>query len=126
MTEKKPTLLQQAVRQAPWRAQTPTTAILALVVVVTVIIGALYLAQATTTATTGRALEYLESTRDFLQRANEETSAEIASKIHSVAPPGGTAGGTAVAPPAAAEPDAEPVALGRQPLAAWRRRAAGE
>ena len=80
MTEKKPTLLQQAVRQAPWRAQTPTTAILALVVVVTVIIGALYLAQATTTATTGRALEYLESTRDFLQRANEETSAEIASK----------------------------------------------
>jgi uncharacterized protein YxeA len=80
MTEKKPTLLQQAVRQAPWRPQTQTTAILALVMVVTIIIGALYLAQATTTATTGRELEYLESTRDYLQRANEETSAEIASK----------------------------------------------
>jgi hypothetical protein len=80
MTDQKPTLLQQAVRQTPWRAQSQTTAIIALVVVVTIIIGALYLAQATTTATTGRELEDLESTRDFLQRANEETSAEIASK----------------------------------------------
>src|SRR5512142_956046 len=80
MADKKPTLIQQAVRQMPWRTQNQTLAILALVMVVAIIIGALYLAQATTTATTGRELQYLQSTRDYLQRANEETNAEIASK----------------------------------------------
>ena len=64
----------------PWRTQNQTLAILALVMVVAIIIGVLYLAQATTTATTGRELENLQSTRDYLQRANEETNAEIASK----------------------------------------------
>jgi len=43
-----------------------------------VIIGALYLAQATTTATTGEELQELQSTRDYLQRANEDTKAQIA------------------------------------------------
>ncbi len=80
MAEKKPTLIQQAVRQMPWRTQNQTLAILALVMVVAIIIGALYLAQATTTATTGTERQNLPSTRDYLQRANEETNAEIASK----------------------------------------------
>ena len=80
MADKKPTLLQQAGRQMPWRTQNQTLAILALILVVGIIIGALYLAQATTTATTGRELQNLQSTRDYLQRANEETNAEIASK----------------------------------------------
>ena len=80
MTDKKPTLLQQAIRQGPWRTQTQTAAIVALVMFVAIIIGALYLAQATLTATTGRELEQLSATRDYLQRANEDTSAEIAVK----------------------------------------------
>ncbi len=80
MAEKKPALTQQAGRQMPWRTQNQTLAILALVMVVGMIIGALYLAQATTTATTGRELQNLQSTRDYLQRANEETNAEIAGK----------------------------------------------
>ncbi len=53
---------------------------MALVMVVAVIIGALYLAQATTTATTGEELQQLQSTRDYLQRANEDTAAQIASQ----------------------------------------------
>ncbi len=80
MAEKKPASIQQAGRQMPWRTQNQTLAILALIMVVGMIIGALYLAQATTTATTGRELENLQSTRDYLQRANEETNGEIASK----------------------------------------------
>jgi hypothetical protein len=80
MAEDKPTWLQQAVRQAPWRTQTQSAAIIALILVVAMIIGALYLAQATVTATTGRELEDLAATRDYLQRANEDVSAEIAYK----------------------------------------------
>ncbi len=62
----------------PWRNQTQTAAIIALIVIVGIIIGALYLAQATVTATTGSQLQDLSGTRDFLQRANEDTSAQIA------------------------------------------------
>jgi hypothetical protein len=47
---------------------------------VALIIGALFLAQATTTVTTGQHLIDLQVTRDYLQRANEETSAQIAEK----------------------------------------------
>ncbi len=71
---------QQAVRQIPWRTQTQTAAIIALILIVAIIIGALYLAQATATATTGRELEQLSGTRDYLQRANEDLNAEIANK----------------------------------------------
>ncbi len=78
MAEDKP--LQQAVRPLPWRTQTQTAAIIALVLVVAIIIGALYLAQATVTATTGRELEDLSVTRDYLQRNNEDLTAEIAGK----------------------------------------------
>jgi hypothetical protein len=72
--------LKQAVRPMPWRTQTQTAAIVALVLIVAIIIGALYLAQATVTATTGRELEELSGTRDYLQRANEDLIAEIANK----------------------------------------------
>ncbi len=72
--------VQQAVRPLPWRTQTQTVAIIALVLVVAIIIGALYLAQATVTATTGRELEDLSGTRDYLQRNNEDLIAEIANK----------------------------------------------
>lgn len=79
MAEKKPGWIEQTVRQTvPWRTQTQTAAIIALILVVAIIIGALYLAQATTTATTGRELAQLGATRDFLQQQNEDTSANIA------------------------------------------------
>jgi len=80
MTEKKLETNQQAIRQAPWRTQTQTAAIIALVLIVAIIIGALYLAQATTTATTGQELRQLQLTADSLQRANEDTIAAIALK----------------------------------------------
>src|SRR5437868_5629755 len=78
MAEDKP--LQQAMRPMPWRTQTQTAAIVALILIVAIIIGALYLAQATVTATTGRELEDLSKTRDYLQRGNEDVIAEIANK----------------------------------------------
>ena len=80
MAEKKSPLSQQALPQMPWRTPTQSAAIIALVLIVAIIIGALYLAQATATATTGRELENLAATRDFLQRSNEDISAEIAGK----------------------------------------------
>lgn len=48
--------------------------------VVAIIIGALYLAQATITATTGSELIALARTRDFLQRAISDTESKIALK----------------------------------------------
>ena len=80
MSEKRPDSTQQAVRQLPLRKPAQSAAIVALVMVVAVIIGALYLAQATTTATTGQEFFNLQSTRDYLQRANEDSNAEIAFK----------------------------------------------
>src|SRR5215510_5015654 len=70
----------QAIRQGLGRNQSQNAAVIALVVVVGVIIGALYLAQATITTTTGTQLQALDVTRDYLQRANEEVQAEIAFK----------------------------------------------
>ena len=78
MADKRPDSVQQAVRLVPWRTQTQTAAIVALVLVIAIIIGALYLAQATTTATTGQLLLQLSATRDSLQRNNEALAGEIA------------------------------------------------
>jgi hypothetical protein len=81
MADKRPpSIQQQAVQLMPWRTQTQTVAVVALVLIVSIIIGALYLAQATVTATTGQQLQDLAATRDYLQRANEDTNAQIAYK----------------------------------------------
>lgn len=80
MSEKRPTWLQHALRQASARTQAETVAIAGLVIFVSIIIGALYLAQATTTATTGFELEQLVKTRDSFQRNNEDMNAQIARK----------------------------------------------
>lgn len=80
MSERRPTWLQHALRQASARTQTETLAVAALVVFVSIIIGALYLAQATATATTGFQLEQLVKTRDSFQRNNEDMIAQIAGK----------------------------------------------
>ena len=58
--------------------QAQTIAIIGMAMVVAVIIGALYLAQATVTATTGSQIQDLSATRDSLQIANEDTIAQIA------------------------------------------------
>ncbi len=78
MSETKTDWVQHALRQAPWRAQVQTAATVALILVVSAVVGALYLAQATTSAVTGRDLEALEAERARLIRANEELRAQIA------------------------------------------------
>lgn len=70
----------QAVPRTPWNSPTQSAAVVGLIVVVAIIIGALYLAQATITATTGSELIALARTRDFLQRAISDTESKIALK----------------------------------------------
>jgi cell division protein FtsL len=67
-----------ALRRAPWRAQTQTTSLVVTVVVTVLVIGALYLAQATRTATAGRRLQELEYERRVLEQQNAQLRAEIA------------------------------------------------
>lgn len=71
--------LKHALRQAPWRTQVQATALVALGLVVSIIIGALYLAQATSTATAGRDLKVLEQELERLKQENTRLRAEIAS-----------------------------------------------
>lgn len=70
--------LSHGLPKAPWRTQTQATSIVALTVVVALVIGALYLAQATSTATTGRDLQTLELRRQELEQQNAQLEAEIA------------------------------------------------
>ena len=79
MAEQKPAA-PQVIRQGLGNNQSQNAAVIALIVVVGVIIGALYLAQATITTTTGTQLQAYAVTQDYLQRANEEVQAEIAFK----------------------------------------------
>jgi hypothetical protein len=69
---------QHTLRTAPWRRQSQFAAIVALVLIVAIIIGALYLAQVTTISTTGRQNEELRVYRDRLVRENEQIRADIA------------------------------------------------
>jgi uncharacterized protein YxeA len=71
----------QAFRQVPWqRAQTQTILLIVMVILVSLVIGALYLVQATVTATTGDQLIQLRDERDRLSRLNQEMEAQIAFK----------------------------------------------
>jgi hypothetical protein len=71
----------QVYRQMPWqRAQTQTTLLVVMAIVVSLIIGALYLVQATVTATTGDQLIQLREERDKLARINEDMESQIAFK----------------------------------------------
>ena len=71
--------LRQIFRQAPWRSQTQATSLVLAVVVLVAVIGALYLAQASATAATGRRLQALEAQRQALEQQNAQLRAEIAS-----------------------------------------------
>ncbi|RMF49798.1 MAG: hypothetical protein D6749_12315 [Chloroflexota bacterium] len=72
------TPIRQAVPQLPWRSPTQAVALIILIVIVAIFIGALYLDQATVTATTGSNLLELQRTREFLQRAISDMQARIA------------------------------------------------
>ncbi len=80
MTDKEPQnpLLQRALNQIPWRNSSQVMTLIAVGGLVAIIIGSLYLAQATVTATTFSELVQLKATRDFFQRSNSETEAQIA------------------------------------------------
>jgi type VI protein secretion system component VasK len=70
--------LNQALRQAPWRTQTQATSLVLALVVIVVVIGALYLAEASRTAAAGRRLQELDGQRQTLEQKNAELRAEIA------------------------------------------------
>jgi cell division protein FtsL len=70
--------LDQALRQAPWRTQTQLTSLVLALVVILVVIGALYLAEASRTAAAGRRLQELDGQRQSLEQQNAELRAEIA------------------------------------------------
>ncbi len=78
MAQKDQTWIQHTLRRAPWQRQSQLATMIALALIVAIIIGALYLAQATTTATTGREMEDMAAYRDRLVRENEQIRAEIA------------------------------------------------
>ena len=65
-------------RRRPWRVQRQAVALGALGLFVAIIIGALYLAQASSQSTLGRQLEDLISRRNQLEQTNEQLRAEIA------------------------------------------------
>jgi cell division protein FtsB len=65
-------------RRRPWRTQRQAIALLTLSFFVAIIIGALYLAQASAVSTTGRQLEELIAQRNLLEQNNEQLRAEIA------------------------------------------------
>jgi cell division protein FtsL len=70
--------LRHTLTEQPWRNQTQIAANLALVVIVGIIIGSLYLIQTSTATTTGRELEQMKERSDDLRRDNERLRAEIA------------------------------------------------
>jgi cell division protein FtsB len=61
-----------------WRFQRQAVAVIGLSVFIAIIIGALYLAQASSLATLGRQLEELITRRNQLQQTNEQLRSEIA------------------------------------------------
>jgi|FLYN01.1.fsa_nt_gi cell division protein FtsB len=70
--------LQHTLRRRSWRVQRQAVALGALGLFVAIIIGALYLAQASSLSTLGRQLEDLIAERNRLEQTNQQLSAEIA------------------------------------------------
>jgi type VI protein secretion system component VasK len=71
-------LFNRAMRQAPWRTQAQATSLVLSGVIVVVVIGTLYLAQASRTAAVGRSLQDLDEQRRLLEQQNDQLKAEIA------------------------------------------------
>jgi cell division protein FtsB len=70
--------VQHALRNTPWRIQRQAVALLGLGVFIAIIMGALYLAQASSVSTLGRQLENLIAQRNQLEQTNEQLRSEIA------------------------------------------------
>ncbi len=70
--------LQHTLRRRSWRVQRQAVALGTLGLFVAIIIGALYLAQASSLSTLGRQLEDLIAQRNQLEQTNEQLRAEIA------------------------------------------------
>jgi len=68
----------RAFKQAPWRKQTQSVAVLAVVLFVMAILGGLYLAVAARAGTAGRDLQAMEQRQDELIRYNDELRAQLA------------------------------------------------
>ena len=71
--------LEHAFQQARWQPQRQVVALAALGFFIALILGALYLSQVASEATTNRRLADLWEVRDELERTNEQLRAEIAS-----------------------------------------------
>jgi cell division protein FtsB len=71
--------IQHTLGERGWRPQRQAVALAALGLFIALIIGALYLSQVASEATTGRQLADLIAQRDELERTNEQLRAEIAS-----------------------------------------------
>jgi hypothetical protein len=70
--------IQHALKRSAWRPQRQVVALATLGFFIALILGALYLTQVASEATTNRRLEELLDERDDLERINEELRAEIA------------------------------------------------
>ena len=68
----------RAFKQAPWRKQTQSVAVLAVVLFVMAVLGGLYLAVAARAGAAGRDLQALEQRQDDLIRSNDELRAQLA------------------------------------------------
>jgi cell division protein FtsB len=70
--------VQHALRNTPWRIQRQVVALGVVSVLIALIMGVLYLAQASSVATLGRQLEVLIAQRNQLEQTNEQLRSEIA------------------------------------------------
>lgn len=70
--------LGHTLRRTIWQPQRQAVALATVGIIVSIIIGALYLAQAASTSTLGRQLEELIAQRNQLEQTNEQLRAEIA------------------------------------------------
>lgn len=78
MNDDRQSWLPHTLAEQPWRNQIQLVTTIALIVVVGIIIGALYLIQTTTTTTTVRTLDDMNERRARLERENERLRVEIA------------------------------------------------
>jgi cell division protein FtsL len=68
----------RAFKQAPWRKQTQSVAVLAVILLVMAVLGGLYLTVAARAGTAGRDLQFYEQSQDELIRSNDELRAQLA------------------------------------------------
>ncbi len=68
----------RAFRQAPWRKQVQTVAVLSIALLIIAVVGGFYLAVASRAGTTGRDLQRLEARKAALIQENDELRAELA------------------------------------------------